>query len=999
MRRSNQLTYKYKDQEMENRQLKERILIKKKLLTLDKVRSKASDTEMKIHKFLYLILEKRYSEGEEDILNIKDLPETDMKSYQLILDFFDDFKFFTNNPKSFLKKSLNERKEIVRNMAAYLGPDVHKKFFFKNSVVLQDEIKEKLPKQLAVFNNLFNKHIVEGSTNKHVNRKYMKFKLKAFYQNIMEYVTEEHFPFIDFLGEQKYKITDVDIDSLIGSLKSEEIFSSLVFFCTIQPLENAFTLEDLNSTVVTKDTTDLTSLIDTKSSKKNLKKEDELLFIKKYEVRYHFCEILITQLIYSLIKYLNDSGKIKISEEFTDLEEEFTDLESFIQDWVQNNNIKLDKRSWYNDIHSIAMTILSLFEQSGVVYLLKPLQRKNNSKEEVLLYLISDNVLKLRSPLMSYIPQIIEPICLITNSDALKTVKKIPFGTVDITFSEDTIKALNISQGKKHRVNPIFTHITNEMNNTKEWPPFFFSDELYPTSEGSFKMKKNLSKKSRSSKTRFFFLSDNIKAARNKRNTFLSFLAIAKNLYNFPLYFGNLLDFRLRMYPYQPFLSRITGSYKHFLMDYKGFVLTRSGLINLIRAFANASSEYLEKFEQCLSNIKYPKDTVQELKRFNETTECNFLKVHKKADFFCMLKANINLSFLERLTNKVHLNLELDQSASSLVITSLLFKNKALALVSNLLQKNKQDIYSYIGSHVKKFLLGKKYYKRIKKSKKQVRKFQGPPRVITEANGSTVFQFFEKKKPIKYASMCFFYNQTPHGRLKDWKEEWFNIFEREPNNDEFSILIFFSNKYGEFLDSLFPNLLKQLKIINEIVKLVVRKNYAPVIKTLDGSVIKWNFYKSTRKNRYHYNPISDKQRSYSLRVFKLDKNSNPIIDISRHLTSFFPNFIHSIDAGIMRTFINLMHDKTKYTIGHIHDCVLLHPNYVDDFYEVVSELYTSEKMHNLAKDLFFDPIKSSVDEETKGIIEKHEEEFFKLASDFKVTKENFEPRNMYTFEN
>jgi len=70
----------------------------------------------------------------------------------------------------------------------------------------------------------------------------------------------------------------------------------------------------------------------------------------------------------------------------------------------------------------------------------------------------------------------------------------------------------------------------------------------------------------------------------------------------------------------------------------------------------------------------------------------------------------------------------------------------------------------------------------------------------------------------------------------------------------------------------------------------------------------------------------------------MDEGSNPTL--------------HSIDAAVMRIIINKLYEKTnrKCLIQHIHDAILIHPNYVYTFYHIINKIYNEEKLlDNLLK--------------------------------------------------
>jgi hypothetical protein len=96
----------------------------------------------------------------------------------------------------------------------------------------------------------------------------------------------------------------------------------------------------------------------------------------------------------------------------------------------------------------------------------------------------------------------------------------------------------------------------------------------------------------------------------------------------------------------------------------------------------------------------------------------------------------------------------------------------------------------------------------------------------------------------------------------------------------------------------------------------------------------------------------------------------------------FSYFIHCIDASLIHGFILTMREKHGYTINHLHDCILLHPNYVDKFYDVVQDIYRSDELYRVTDNLFFDHIANSVSKDTQKKINAIRKEFNENADEF-----------------
>lgn len=142
--------------------------------------------------------------------------------------------------------------------------------------------------------------------------------------------------------------------------------------------------------------------------------------------------------------------------------------------------------------------------------------------------------------------------------------------------------------------------------------------------------------------------------------------------------------------------------------------------------------------------------------------------------------------------------------------------------------------------------------------------------------------------------------------------------------------------------------------------MLIKQGLPVKIETFDGWILSWDFANTTEIKRSFYNPISGNHEQVKLHLNsgQSDNESNTIFN--KHRLSFRPNLIHSMDAAIMRLFLQKFFKKTRRRLNHLHDCVMFHPNDVDTFYDIVSEVYCSLVMKTLAQDLFFSRIKKDL---------------------------------------
>jgi hypothetical protein len=120
------------------------------------------------------------------------------------------------------------------------------------------------------------------------------------------------------------------------------------------------------------------------------------------------------------------------------------------------------------------------------------------------------------------------------------------------------------------------------------------------------------------------------------------------------------------------------------------------------------------------------------------------------------------------------------------------------------------------------------------------------------------------------------------------------------------------------------------------------------------------------------------------------------------IRTFLPGLIHSIDAAVMRIIINKLYEKTyrKCLIQHIHDAILIHPNYVYTFHHIINKLYNEEKLlDNLLKKCILNVnLPSMRSESIKKVLEIYNTVFEQSNDIFENEEVNICPKEMYCFE-
>jgi hypothetical protein len=665
-----------------------------------------------------------------------------------------------------------------------------------------------------------------------------------------------------------------------------------------------------------------------------------------------------------------------------------------------------------------AATILHMFEQSGVYAgsISEVNKDKFNnplgySKNFILPKMLELDIMK---PLK--FPNVTRPKDLnIYKIDGL--IKPIIFGSSSVSKSENLIKALNYSQKKKFKISESFLKICkmfSELDHTQKLAQLMSNEYLdisFPTClDIGIQRLKYHSKIEPKTSILSLYIANKIKQSihgntgikvtnfskllilsgctvvnsvvylvKEKEKQKLNSLEMeAKYAYTtikiatwfkrYPIYITDKLCLRLRMYPQEHWVSRTTGGLKHLLCDYTNKKLTINGLISLLKAYYAADAKLNLSFEKFLNdNIFSLKTGKKLLFNFFHENYLNFTTI-KNALYF----TNIHVELLKvEKSDYTSVNIEIDQTASGIVFLSLLLRDKKMAESANLIQPIRSCPYTFVMGHFKEFCESNMEYK----SDKAV-------------------DFLSKSRKLhKYALMCFTYSQTHIGRRQDFIHRWIEETHSYPNKNEIQTLTEFAVKYNDFIEQIFPRTLKKLSLLQEAVELMCNECNSTSIRTLEGEVITWSFYKKRTAIRHRFDPILKESSSYSTVML----GSPKILDYRAHKTKFLSYLIHSIDAAVLRFYIRKFEEKYHYNINHLHDCIILHPNYVESFYDLVKELYSSDELYYMSETLVFDQIRSSLSSGSQSKLENIKAEYLLLCDNFKDCMK-FDPKNIYKFE-
>lgn len=462
----------------------------------------------------------------------------------------------------------------------------------------------------------------------------------------------------------------------------------------------------------------------------------------------------------------------------------------------------------------------------------------------------------------------------------------------------------------------------------------------------------------------------------------------------FPIYISDSMCSRGRLYPEEPLISRTSGEFKHLLMEFTPKKVSIKGLVCLLEAYYKPCSSSSKKFQEYLVGVTLSKKKGSAFlfKFFHE----NYLDFSKSKDKLCYsMLLHAEILRVEK-TGKTTVCLEIDQKASGVFLLANLLRNKKMAKKANVIGGVSSCPYTYC---MKKFT---KFY---------VSKMKG--------RDDEVFTFLTTNRKVhKYAVMCYCYSQTHLGRSEDFVDRWALHYNSLPNKKQKEVLVEFAVKFEEFFEFVFPGTKKQIKRIHQAVSLVSRElGYLPFYN-LQMETFEWTFFKSFKVFRNSIHPITLESIPYNTRktqwgsyshqtlLAEVDKNKEIeekeykiLKDYSMFKRKSLSYLIHCLDASLIHRFILVMRENHNYTINHLHDCVMLHPNYVDCFFDEVYKLYSSDELYNISHNLFFKKLENHLSGSSKEKLNKIKKEFDDNSDDFKDLLKEVNPRHVYEYEN
>lgn len=389
------------------------------------------------------------------------------------------------------------------------------------------------------------------------------------------------------------------------------------------------------------------------------------------------------------------------------------------------------------------------------------------------------------------------------------------------------------------------------------------------------------------------------------------------------------MDFRGRIFPLGRVLHRATGIYKHlnndaaftYTYDENSFKYLKIYIITLLFKEIKSGytlAMYLSLFDKTIQmhEISFVQRDynllIQYITDYFLYEKTSFIIKNKLLSIWNIIKdlilktavENQGLSVLALLdyfnvkANPLYLSnllVEIDQSCSGPQIYSLLSLDKEMATLTNLLSEKKEDLYL---NFLEKFkiVLHESWKNTLDKNK------------LFLLNDFD--KYFTRKNFSKLIIMPTFYNMGDKG-IRSLLNSLDNSFITEEIKRELVKLI------RKTLDINYTNTINYQKTLVAITNVLYKNKSNVQLRTLDGSFIIYKYIEMKEKFGKVWSINQNKYLSYRiyLPTDSLDKNKLSM----KQITTFPPNFIHSIDGAICRIILSLFHKLYNYILEPLHD--------------------------------------------------------------------------------
>jgi hypothetical protein len=877
-------------------------------------------------------------------------------------------------------------------------------------------VKELFPEGVLQFRDHFENGFFPTNDDMRTithTKKRASYKCALFCEEMLKYMlsNRQHFPFFSS-RISKNTVTLNDFITKIQEINPDEIFFEIVKIC----MKNAYA-EGID--------------IQHKDKDAYMRRDlgDDCLKTKRSDIQYPITEYLAMYLFVQVLEVLSEKELLinnTVDQSVVYLKIIASHIRPKMKDYDFHNT---EGNSWAGYPDDVTYVFLQFLAETEVVLRVEKEQKliRSGKISDVIVYVFNR---KLDSSLgwSENLPRITPPQKASIDNCVKEWISPVKGGSIEVEVSRQARRSLNIQQEKKFKINSEFLDLIEKRNNTSisyeisTSSDYSKADEIYQCwmwskwssslnnclyngtkvlvraqeTEAMTKAKKlgketleeqNWKNVSHSDlvvmcgmsyaeahvQTKKFQMHDEVSSIRGRRQLIATNGDIGKIFDGFPLYFSTKLDYRFRMYPGQYLLSRVTGFLKYTLQDFQPTLVKNVGLRNMLEAYYMADPTLLEKFLQYKSVITNDKSKKKLKTFFFENRLKHFDKIPM---YFELLDTEIQKLFNAKSPEdkKTGLALEIDQVGSGPMLVAILTGNKKLAEKCNMMPGETHCIYSYVQEESYSYL-----------------KMTYPGFCGEDADEALLF-LKNNRDAQKRALMCFFYKQRHQKRTKKLKEQFEELLGRAVTDPEYTLLSIYSVKYDKFISEIFPGLNEQLALLEEAMLLLVNNHKEVKIHTLDDCILTWDFGHFLTKKRNSWNPITQKSEKYSLSLKCMEKGKQSArARRAKHVRTFRANLVHSIDAALMRFFINESYNRTGRRINHLHDCLLCHPNDVDAIFDIIRDVYCRPNMKKMATNLVFNSFISI----TRGEIQ---EQIIRIEKEFNSKMENLDFLNVRDFD-
>jgi hypothetical protein len=401
--------------------------------------------------------------------------------------------------------------------------------------------------------------------------------------------------------------------------------------------------------------------------------------------------------------------------------------------------------------------------------------------------------------------------------------------------------------------------------------------------------------------------------------------------------------------------------------------LTLQGYVELFRCYyRSASGDYLSDFERYLSTIVLSKRKGKDLL---------YIYLNKNpvaisgSNAFCYTSHLLTEIYKAGVSGKTAVNVEIDSVPSVLMLMACFFGNRKLAEATNLLGGEFKCPYRTIMEYMAEHYV---------------------PRVEHSEKGDYLIK--QDRKATKQVTMCFGYAQKTQGRLNYLLERAEEVFPGEIDGVTVAFLKDYAEQFDNHFNEMFPGIVDQIAIIMEAVSIVVNETDSMAVDSLSGMRMTWSRFEQAVEKKRAIHPVTKESLHLSIRVTQY-MGDRPKNDLKGHHRQILAYIIHSMDASVKQHFVLEMFNLHKVYIDTLHDCVLVHPNEAQDFYNVAEKLYKSGVLYDSAYLCFFKAVRSLINPDSIYEIERLEKKFYEISDDFRPELININIRAGYQEEN